>query len=53
MIRKGFLTVILIAMLTAGQIAPALAASTPSQPPTKTPIQHLVVILQENHSFDN
>ena len=53
MIRKGFLALILIAMLTAGQLAPALAASTPDQPPAKTPIQHMVVLLQENHSFDN
>jgi phospholipase C len=53
MIRKGFLALILIAMLTAGQLAPALAASTPYQLPTQTPIKHLVVLLQENHSFDN
>ena len=53
MIRSGFFALILIVMLTTGQFAPALAASTPNQPPAKTPIQHLVVLLQENHSFDN
>src|SRR5260370_37216729 len=33
---------------------PAFAASTPtSKPTTATPIQHLVVIFQENVSFDH
>jgi phospholipase C len=53
MIRNGLLITILIAILTAGQLAPAQAAPSQSQPPTKTPIQHFIVLLQENHSFDN
>jgi phospholipase C len=32
--------------------APAQAA-TPAQTQTKTPIKHFVVLMQENHSFDN
>ena len=31
----------------------AHAAAAPADPPTKTPIKHFVVLMQENHSFDN
>jgi phospholipase C len=33
--------------------APAHASSRSARPATEGPIQHVVVILQENHSFDN
>jgi len=51
MIRNGLIITILIAILATSQLAPAQAAA--NQAPTKTPIQHFVVLLQENHSFDN
>ncbi len=28
-------------------------ATLPTPPPAKTPIQHIVIIMQENHAFDN
>jgi phospholipase C len=31
----------------------ARAAAAPAEPATKTPIKHFVVLMQENHSFDN
>ena len=40
-------------ILLAAQVQPALAGSDPQSTPTTTPIKHLVVIMQENHSFDN
>jgi phospholipase C len=45
--RAGSVVIALVAMATAG---PAGAATPPA---TKTPIQHVVVIVQENHTFDN
>jgi phospholipase C len=33
--------------------ASALTATPSAQPATKTPIKHFVVVMQENHSFDN
>lgn len=29
------------------------ATALPTPPPAKTPIQHIVIIMQENHAFDN
>ncbi|MCX6068784.1 MAG: alkaline phosphatase family protein [Chloroflexi bacterium] len=40
-------------LLVAGQFGPASAGSSPETGQTKTPIKHLVVIMQENHTFDN
>lgn len=44
---------VLTAVLAASQVSAAQAdtAGQPAQP--KTPIQHLVVLMQENHTFDN
>ncbi|HEY3312197.1 MAG TPA: alkaline phosphatase family protein [Anaerolineales bacterium] len=43
------------ALLLAGQISPVLAdaGSNPESQQTTTPIKHFLVIMQENHSFDN
>ena len=43
----------LATLLVAGQIAGAGVAEAQSQQPTATPIKHLVVIFQENISFDH
>ena len=32
---------------------PLSSAAAASGPPAKTPIQHLIVVMQENHTFDN
>jgi len=53
--RSRILAIALTAFLGLSQIAPAQAA-TPAGPrglKTKTPIQHLVFVMQENHTFDN
>lgn len=45
----------LIAALVAGllQVAPVAAASDLQAPQPATPIEHLIVLMQENHTFDN
>jgi phospholipase C len=53
MIRRSFFSIALTALLIAGQFGPALASSNPEDTKTKTPIKHLVVLMQENHTFDN
>ena len=53
MIRRVFLSIILAALVGAGQFGFAQAAPGSGTAQTKTPIQHLVVLLQENHTFDN
>jgi phospholipase C len=40
-------------VLAAWLAAPASAAATGPAPDTATPIRHLVVLMQSNHSFDN
>lgn len=50
MIRQRIFAVLLAILLGAGQFGPAKAAS-PQQ--AATPIQHLLVMMQENHTFDN
>jgi phospholipase C len=44
---------ILACLLFLGQALPARGESITETPQTTTPIQHLVVLMQENHSFDN
>jgi phospholipase C len=53
MIRRIILSISLVILLTGilPQNIKASAAETDSQ--TATPIQHLVMVMQENHSFDN
>jgi phospholipase C len=53
MIKRIFITFMTILLLTGTQFLPALAASGSQDHQPSTPIQHLVVLLQENHSFDN
>jgi phospholipase C len=53
MIRRGLFSFALIVLLLAGPLTSAQAASGPHSAQTKTPIEHIVTILQENHSFDN
>ena len=50
MIRRRIFAVLLALMLGAGQFGLAQAAG-PQQ--AATPIQHLLVMMQENHTFDN
>jgi phospholipase C len=49
----GTVVVAVSALLGAMAAVPGAAAGDHAVPPTATPIQHLVVIYQENHSFDN
>jgi phospholipase C len=53
MIRRIFFTILLAMVLGASQFGTAQAAPGTGTGQTKTPIQHLVVLLQENHTFDN
>ena len=49
-----FIAAVAAGLVTLG-FAPSAAAGSPApaDPPTKTPIKHFVVLMQENHSFDN
>src|SRR5512138_1671489 len=53
--RSKILAIVLTALLGFCQVAPVSAA--PPAPTgtvkTKTPIQHLIFVMQENHTFDN
>lgn len=54
MILRVFSALVLAASLVSGLFSPVqAAASSPAVSQPSTPIQHLVVLLQENHSFDN
>ena len=53
MIRHVFISLILATVLANVQLAPVGTGHTPEDLQTKTPIKHLVVIMQENHTFDN
>jgi phospholipase C len=53
LIRRTFLTLSFLFILVSASFLPAQADSTPASPLPATPIQHLVVLMQENHSFDN
>src|SRR5512140_335745 len=53
--RAKILAFVFTAILGLSQISP-VQASAPAQeglPKTKTPIEHLVFVMQENHTFDN
>jgi phospholipase C len=59
---RSIFSLVIMLLLLAGQFRPAQAAplpavgqdgSSPEGLKTTTPIKHLVVIMQENHSFDN
>ena len=53
MIRRIFSGLLLVILLSSGQFGRVQAASGTKDAQAKTPIQHLVVLLQENHTFDN
>src|SRR5512139_202529 len=53
MIKRSLFVLITIFLLTSTQFRPALADSSQTGNSPSTPIQHLVVLLQENHTFDN
>jgi phospholipase C len=53
MIRRKILAFLLATMLGASQFSLAGAASNGPVQSTSTPIQHLIVLMQENHTFDN
>jgi phospholipase C len=43
----------LAALAVAVLLLPAGASARAAEPPPRTPIRHLVMLMQENHSFDN
>jgi phospholipase C len=53
MIRKVAFTIFIALILIGLEVHPALSqvGGTPQQP--ATPIQHFVMVMQENHTFDN
>src|SRR5512142_1260612 len=56
--RRLIYVLVLVFTLLAGPLRPAEAVSpkpgiATSDRQTKTPIEHLVVVMQENHTFDN
>jgi phospholipase C len=53
MIRRKIFAFILTTLLAASQISVAKASPAGDVPQAKTPIQHLIVLMQENHTFDN
>jgi phospholipase C len=53
MIRRGLFAIIIVILMASGQSGRVQAASGSKEPQPKTPIQHLVVLMQENHTFDN
>ncbi len=53
MIRRRFFSFILAALIATGQFELAKAGPAHDPAPAATPIQHLVVLMQENHTFDN
>src|SRR5512142_1146336 len=53
MIRRGFFSIALTILVVAGQFGLVQAGNSAEDTKTKTPIKHLVVLMQENHTFDN
>ncbi len=53
MIRHKFFAVVLAIFLGASQLGLANPPAASTSPQTTTPIKHLVVLMQENHTFDN
>jgi phospholipase C len=44
---------VLLAVAVAGLLAAPAQAAQPAEPAPRTPIRHFVMLMQENHSFDN
>jgi phospholipase C len=53
MIKRTLLTIFSVLIITGTQFLPAQAALSRQGHQPVTPIQHLVVLMQENHTFDN
>jgi acid phosphatase len=54
LIRPASVTVVAaLALSVLAATAASAAPASPGQPPTTTPIKHVVVIIGENHTFDN
>ena len=53
MIRRRIFALLLSALLGAGQFGLVKADIAQPAIQSKTPIQHLIVLMQENHTFDN
>jgi phospholipase C len=53
MTRRWILSILLILLLATSPFGLAKASSTQAAVQPKTPIQHLLVLMQENHTFDN
>ncbi len=51
--HRILLSIALAVLIGAGPLGLAQAAPVDQSNPTKTPIKHLVVLMQENHTFDN
>ncbi len=53
MIRRKIYALLLVATLGASQISLVSAAQVDRSDQTQTPIKHFLVMMQENHTFDN
>jgi phospholipase C len=53
MIRRGFFSVLLTSLILISQFGLVQAGFNAEDTKTQTPIKHLVVLMQENHTFDN
>ena len=53
MIRRKIFAFLLTVLLAASQIGAVKASPAQTVSTAKTPIQHVVVLMQENHTFDN
>ena len=53
MIQRISFSLIIILVIVASMTVPVQAASGPDSSKPATPIQHLVIVMQENHTFDN
>jgi phospholipase C len=53
MIKRTFLAIATAVLMVGWPLIPVQAATGPAGHQPTTPIQHLVVLMQENHTFDN
>jgi phospholipase C len=51
--RRPAIAALAACLAAAALAAPTAGAQQDRRPPTRTPIKHFVVLMQENHSFDN
>ncbi len=53
MIRRSIFSIIISSVIILGYLQPVHASGKTDEKQPTTPIEHFVVIMQENHSFDN